>query len=128
MSSPTKSAGGYGTFTMTAAGAWIYTLDNANSAVQALNAGDMLTDSFTVTTIDGTPQMVTITINGSNDAAVISGTAAGSVVEAGGIANARRARQRRAARLPIPTSTIRPTPSWRSARRRKARAATALSR
>ena len=83
VSSPTKSAGGYGTFTMTAAGAWIYTLDNANSAVQALNAGDMLTDSFTVTTIDGTPQMVTITINGSNDAAVISGTAAGSVVEAG---------------------------------------------
>ena len=88
VSSPTKSDGGYGTFTMTAAGAWIYTLDNANSAVQALNAGDMLTDSFTVTTIDGTPQMVTITINGSNDAAVISGTAAGSVVEAGDIANA----------------------------------------
>ena len=45
---------GYGTFTMTAAGVWTYTLDNANSAVQALNVGDTLTDTFTVTTVDGT--------------------------------------------------------------------------
>ena len=56
VSSPTASARGYGTFTMTAAGVWTYTLDNANSAVQALNAGDTLTDSFTVTTVDGTPR------------------------------------------------------------------------
>ena len=83
VTSPTKSAGGYGTFTMTAAGVWTYTLNNANSAVQALNVGDTLTDSFTVTTIDGTPQVVTVTISGSNDAAIISGTATGSVIEAG---------------------------------------------
>jgi len=88
VSSPTASAGGYGTFTITAAGVWIYTLNNANSAVQALNAGDTLTDTFTVTTIDGTAQVVTITITGANDAAVISGTTTGSVVEAGGVANA----------------------------------------
>jgi VCBS repeat-containing protein len=69
---------------MTAAGVWIYTLDNANGAVQALNAGGTLTDSFTVTTIDGTAKVVSITINGSNDAAIISGAATGSVVEAGG--------------------------------------------
>ena len=54
VSSPTASAGGYGTFTMTAAGVWTYTLNDANSAVQALNVGDTLTDTFTVTTIDGT--------------------------------------------------------------------------
>ena len=54
VSSPTASAGGYGTFTMTAAGAWTYTLNEANSAVQALNVGDTLTDTFTVTTVDGT--------------------------------------------------------------------------
>src|SRR6266404_5629703 len=64
VSSPTKSKGGYGTFTMSAAGVWAYTLDNANSAVQALNVGDTLTDTFTVTSIDGTPQVVTITIHG----------------------------------------------------------------
>src|SRR5205814_3276114 len=39
---------------------------------------------FTVTTIDGTPQTVTVTINGTNDAAVISGTTTGSVTEDGG--------------------------------------------
>ena len=83
VTSPTASAGGYGTFTMTAAGVWTYTLNNANSAVQALNVGNTLTDSFTVTTVDGTAQVVTITISGSNDAAIISGTASGSVIEAG---------------------------------------------
>ena len=88
VSSPTASAGGYGTFTITAAGVWTYTLNNATSAVQALNIGDTLTDTFTVTTIDGTAQVVTITITGTNDAAVISGTTTGSVVEAGGVANA----------------------------------------
>jgi VCBS repeat-containing protein len=66
--SPTASAGGYGTFTMTAAGVWSYALDSANHAVQALDADDTLTDSFRVTTVDGTGQVVTITIHGSNDA------------------------------------------------------------
>src|SRR4029079_5092737 len=56
ISSPTASEAGYGTFTMTAAGVWIYTLDDTNSAVQALNVGGALTDTFTVSSIDGTPQ------------------------------------------------------------------------
>jgi VCBS repeat-containing protein len=80
---PKASTGGYGTFTMTTDGVWTYTLDNTNCKVQALNVCDKLTDCFTVTTIDGTPQVVTITINGANDAAVICGTATGSVTEAG---------------------------------------------
>jgi VCBS repeat-containing protein len=88
VATPTASARGYGSFTMTTAGVWTYTLDNTNTAVQALNNGDKLTDTFTVTTADGTAQTVAITINGSNDAAVISGTASGSVIEAGGVANA----------------------------------------
>ena len=88
VSSPTASAGGYGTFTMTKAGAWTYTLNEANSVVQALNVGDTLTDTFTVTTVDGTPKVVTVTIHGANDAAIISGTTTGSVIEAGGVANA----------------------------------------
>ena len=76
-----------GTYTLTAAGVWTYTLDNSNAAVQALNAGQTLTDTFTATTVDGTAQLVTITIDGANDAAVISGVASGSVTEAGGVAN-----------------------------------------
>src|SRR5690348_3857273 len=73
---------------MGASGHWNYTLDNTNATVQALNVGQTLTDTFTVTTIDGTPQQVTITINGTNDAAIISGTTTGSVTEAGGVNNA----------------------------------------
>ncbi|WP_453950551.1 VCBS domain-containing protein [Bradyrhizobium sp. USDA 377] len=87
VTTPKTSAGGFGTFTMTALGTWTYTLDNSNGTVQALNVGDTLNDQFTVTTVDGTPQLVTITINGTNDAAFISGTATGSVLEAGGIAS-----------------------------------------
>ena len=65
---------GYGSYAMAAGGTWTYTLNNNNAAVQALNVGGTLTDTFTVHTQDGTAQQVTITINGANDAAVISGT------------------------------------------------------
>jgi VCBS repeat-containing protein len=85
VSSPAASANGFGSYTLTEAGVWTYTLNNGNPAVQALNVGDTLTDSFTVTTVDGTAQLVTITINGANDAAVISGATTGSVIEEGGV-------------------------------------------
>ena len=84
---PAASANGYGSYALTAAGVWTYTLDNNNAAVQALNVGGTLTDTFTVTTVDGTAQLVTITINGANDAAVITGTSSGAVTEAGGVDN-----------------------------------------
>jgi VCBS repeat-containing protein len=88
VSSPHVSDHSYGSFTMTADGHWTYTLDDSNPAVQALNVGQTLTDTFTVTTIGGTPQVVTVTIQGSDDPAVISGDTHGCVVEAGGVHNA----------------------------------------
>ncbi|MCL9689162.1 VCBS domain-containing protein [Legionella sp. EUR-108] len=72
VSTATSSVNGYGTYTMTSGGVWTYTLNNSNAAVQALNAGNTLTDSFTVSTIDGTTKVVTLVINGTNDAAVIT--------------------------------------------------------
>ena len=42
---------------------------------------------MTVATADGTTQVIDITINGANDAAVITGTATGSVTEKSGVAN-----------------------------------------
>ena len=87
ISFPTASTNGYGTFTIDAAGVWTYTLDNNNTAVQALNVGQTLTDTFTVATVDGTEQVVSITITGANDAAVITGPVTGTAVEAGGVAN-----------------------------------------
>ena len=90
----TASDNGYGSYAMAAGGTWTYTLNNNNAAVQALNVGGMLTDTFTVHTQDGTAQQVTVTINGANDAAVVSGTATGAVTEAGGVQQ-RRHRERR---------------------------------
>src|SRR5690606_41933049 len=75
------STNGYGTFDVDASGNWTYTLDNTNAAVQGLGAGDTLADSFTVTTADGTTQLVTVTINGTNDAPVIGGVTRGAVSE-----------------------------------------------
>ena len=63
--SATASVNGFGTFTLTAAGTWIYSLDNSNAAVQALNGAATLTDSFTVVPSDGTSQVVTVTISGA---------------------------------------------------------------
>jgi VCBS repeat-containing protein len=77
----TASDEGYGSYEMDAAGNWTYTLDNGHADVQGLNEGDTLTDTFTVYTEDGTPQQVTITIEGTADAAVISGDTSGTVVE-----------------------------------------------
>ena len=79
---------GFGTFALAANGVWTYTLDNTNAAVQALNATSApLIDTFTVLTQDGTSQLVTVTIAGANDAATITGTAAGNVTEAGSVNN-----------------------------------------
>ena len=81
--SATASANGYGSYMMTTAGAWTYTLDNNNATVQALNAGAPLIDSFMAVTVDGTAQLVTITITGANDAATITGDVSGGVTEDG---------------------------------------------
>ncbi|MBK0400858.1 VCBS domain-containing protein [Limibaculum sp. M0105] len=63
-------AGSYGSFTVAADGTWSYALNNANAAVQALDAGDApLTDSFEVTSADGSAtHMLTVTINGVDEA------------------------------------------------------------
>ena len=67
---------GYGSYGITAAGVWTYTLNNANATVNALNALGTLADSFTVLSADGTSRVVTITINGNNDAPTLTAMAA----------------------------------------------------
>jgi len=70
----------YGSFSIDAAGAWSYTLDNSNANVQALNANATITDEISVSSVDGATQTITITITGVNDVAVL-GTGTG--VDAG---------------------------------------------
>ena len=73
--------GSYGSYSINTSGVWTYTLDNANLAVQGLNEGQTLEDTFTVTTEDGTEQIITITITGTNDAAIISGKTTDTIDE-----------------------------------------------
>jgi len=65
----TASDHGYGTYTVSATGVWTYTLDNANTVVEALGSDETLSDSFTVFSQDGTAQVINITINGADNGA-----------------------------------------------------------
>ena len=80
----TAGSNGFGTFTLGTGGDWTYAANNAQSAIQALGAGQTLTDSFTAVTADGTTQTVTVTITGAFDAAVVGGVSTGSVTEDAG--------------------------------------------
>jgi VCBS repeat-containing protein/CshA-type fibril repeat protein len=67
----TPIAGSYGSLTLDSTGAYTYTLDNANPAVNALLTGQTLTEtySYTITDADGDTSTTTlkITINGTTD-------------------------------------------------------------
>ncbi|WP_018576483.1 VCBS domain-containing protein, partial [Legionella shakespearei] len=76
---------GYGTFSINQNGEWVYHLDNNNPAVNSLKAGTNIEDTFTVYSADGTPQEITIVINGTNDITTLSLSASGSVDEGGSI-------------------------------------------
>jgi VCBS repeat-containing protein len=60
--------GTYGSFSIDAAGAWTYTLNNADTDTNALSDSQHPTESFTVAANDGATTSVTITINGHTDA------------------------------------------------------------
>ncbi|WP_192871710.1 beta strand repeat-containing protein, partial [Variovorax sp. JS1663] len=76
----------YGAYTVGTDGAWTYTASNAQTAIQSLRAGQTLTDTFAATSWDGTTQLVTITITGTNDAPVATADTT-TAVEAGGVNN-----------------------------------------
>ncbi|WP_223541633.1 beta strand repeat-containing protein [Pseudomonas sp. BF-RE-26] len=64
----TNTAGSYGQFSIGTGGAWTYV---ANSAHNEFAAGTTYTDSFAVSSADGTLTSVTVNILGTNDAAVL---------------------------------------------------------
>jgi VCBS repeat-containing protein len=76
-------AGLYGSLTLAANGSYTYT---ANASTNALGAGDVYNDTFVYTADDGDsgtslPATLTFTINGVDDAAVITGATTGSMTE-----------------------------------------------
>ncbi|WP_017013208.1 beta strand repeat-containing protein, partial [Enterovibrio norvegicus] len=74
----TTVEGEYGSLTLTE-GEWTYTANQNN--IQSLGEGEQATDTITLTATDGTTQDITITITGTNDAAIITGETAASITE-----------------------------------------------
>ncbi|WP_348943970.1 retention module-containing protein [Chitinibacter sp. FCG-7] len=77
LSSPGTFVGTYGTLVITSDGSYTYTLNANNTAVNALDDGDTLTDTFSYTVSDGDltdSANLVITVFGTNDAPVANGT------------------------------------------------------
>src|SRR5207253_2596534 len=65
--------GAHGTLTLNSNGSYTYVVNETDAAVQALNTGGTLTDSFNYAMSDGSltdRAVLTVTINGANDAPV----------------------------------------------------------
>ncbi|TAA47808.1 VCBS domain-containing protein [Corallincola spongiicola] len=77
----TSLQGQFGTLSVNELGHWTYTADNSQTAIQGLKTGEALTDTLVVHSVDGTEQKITVTINGTDDKAVIAGTATASLTE-----------------------------------------------
>ncbi|WP_293935366.1 VCBS domain-containing protein, partial [Iodobacter sp.] len=81
----TDVTGTYGKFSIGADGKWTYALNNSATNVQELKEGETKTETFAVKSADGTTSNVTVTIVGTNDAAIITpskpGDDAGQVKE-----------------------------------------------
>jgi VCBS repeat-containing protein len=81
-------AGTYGTLTINANGTYTYVVDEANVDVQALKVGDTLAESFNYTVSDGTLSdtgVLALTIQGANDAPVVSNATFTGAAEDGGL-------------------------------------------
>lgn len=75
----------YGMLTLNADGSYSYVVDNMNASVDALNINDHLTDSFEYTIVDTAGHtdvaVLTITIQGANDAAIVGNVDLGTMDE-----------------------------------------------
>jgi VCBS repeat-containing protein len=69
---------GFGHFSIAADGTWAYAMDSAHNEFAG---GQTYTDSLTVATADGTQQVLTVSMGGTNDAAVITGTSTAALTE-----------------------------------------------
>ena len=76
----TNKVGQHGSFSIGTDGRWTYV---ASSAHNEFKAGQVFTESFEVTSADGTRTNVTVTLTGTNDAPIVSGTVTGSATEDG---------------------------------------------
>ncbi|MCT7578083.1 VCBS domain-containing protein, partial [Aliarcobacter butzleri] len=67
----TEITGKYGTLTINSKGEYTYKVNDDNSDVDALNVGDKLADNFIYVTSNGKTAVLTIEVEGRNDAPII---------------------------------------------------------
>ena len=81
--------GTYGTFSVDADGHYTYVQNTSLPALQGLGAGESLTDSFTVTVSDNhggsSSTVITVSINGANDAPIVTAATAAIVEDTAGV-------------------------------------------
>ncbi|WP_157353055.1 immunoglobulin-like domain-containing protein, partial [Aliarcobacter butzleri] len=68
----TEIVGKYGTLNISSNGEYTYKVNDDNSDVDALNVGDKLAEYFTYTTSNGKAAVLTVEVEGRNDAPIIS--------------------------------------------------------
>ncbi|RIX26970.1 VCBS domain-containing protein, partial [Sphingomonas edaphi] len=75
--------GTYGDFTFNPlSGGWTYTLDNSLATTQGLDDGESVTETLTVTSIDGSASYdIVVTITGADDAPTLAAVTSGSIAE-----------------------------------------------
>ena len=69
----TSLSGSFGSAEINGLGEWRYELNNNSEAVMGLKSGEKLFDLFSVKTLDGSKQLIQITIEGSDDTPVLGG-------------------------------------------------------
>lgn len=69
----TNLTGSFGSAEINALGEWRYSLNNDSDAVLGLKSGEKLFDLFSVKTVDGSKQLIQITIEGVDDKPVLGG-------------------------------------------------------
>ena len=74
-------SGSYGSLTIDSAGNWNYSADSSQQAIQSLGHEETVSDTITVSAVDGTTHQIVISISGTNDAAVIGGIASATLAE-----------------------------------------------
>ena len=77
--------GNYGTFYLEADGSWKYVIDTDSAAIQSLNVGDTISETFAAVAHDTNGGFVTeqidFTIVGTNDLPIVSGDSSATVIE-----------------------------------------------
>ncbi|WP_255312095.1 VCBS domain-containing protein [Aliivibrio sp. 1S175] len=77
--------GNYGTFYLEADGSWRYEINKDSAAIQSLNEGEQISETFTAVVHDSnggfTSEQIDFTITGTNDLPVVSGENSATVLE-----------------------------------------------